>query len=131
MKKKISRARKLEIKNPSKRDEIEKGFDDMARIALGNEGHSNDSADRELSSDDEISSEDFLNTIREEDRKHKKNKIILLTSVILAAVIATVGENLYERHIEATDGKIKVTYASSDLEGKDYHEVVSDRKSVV
>lgn len=52
MKKKISRARKLEIKNPSQRDEIEKGFDDMAGIALGNEGCSNDSADRELSSDD-------------------------------------------------------------------------------
>ena len=42
MKKKISRARKLEIKNPSQRDEIEKGFDDMAGIALGNEGCSND-----------------------------------------------------------------------------------------
>ena len=126
MKKKISRARKLEIKNPSKRDEIEKGFDDMAGIAIGNEDHSNDSADRELSSDDEISSEDFLNTIREEDRKHKKNKIILWTSVILAVVIAIVGGILYERHIEATDGTIKVTYASSDLEGKDYHEVVSE-----
>lgn len=126
MKKKISRARKLEIKNPSQRDEIQKGFDDMAGIALGNEGYSNDSADRELSSDDKISSKDFLNTIREEDRKHEKNKIILRTSVILAFVIAIVGGILYERHIEATDGKIKVTYASSDLEGKDYHEVVSE-----
>lgn len=46
--------------------------------------------------------------------------------MILAFVIAIVGGILYERHIEATDGKIKVTYASSDLEGKDYHEVVSE-----
>lgn len=125
MKKKIVRGRKLEIENPSQRNDVEKGFDEMVNIALGNADPDAQTTNIKSAAEEKETSNDFLDKIHEEDKQHSKNKIILWTTIIAVIIIAIVGGILYKNHIEDTDGKIRVNYASSDLEGENYLEVVS------
>ncbi len=124
MKKKVKtvRSRKLEIQNSSNRTMEEKGFDDMAAITLGD--------DRkvykfESTDNSEDRSDSFYDLIQKEDREKRLNRFIIGLVAVIGIIAIVCLRMLIEHHNEQIDGKIRVNYSSSDLEGTNYEDVVS------
>ena len=128
MKKKKSppiRKRKLDIKNEANRTMEQKGFDDMAAIMLGDESKLIHTQPSRISEQDTQSSGSFYEIIKKEDAYNRRLKLIL-GIVLVVSVSLILGISMFIKYrTEQTDGKIRVNYSSSDFEGNNYEQVIS------
>jgi len=122
---KAVRSRKLEIESTSGRTMEQKGFDDMAAITLGDDRKVYKSQAVDDSPDGSNISRSFFDTVQKEDKEKRKNLLIFgIVAVVCIALIICIGM-LVEHHNEQIDGKIKVNYSSSDFDGSNYEDVIS------
>ena len=118
---KAVRSRKLEIESTSGRTMEQKGFDDMAAITLGDDRK----VYKSQAADDSDISRSFYDTVQKEDKEKRKNLLIFgIVAVVCITLIICIGM-LVEHHNEQIDGKIKVNYSSSDFDGSNFEEVIS------
>lgn len=128
MKKKNSppiRKRKLDIKNEANRTMEQKGFDDMAAIMIGDESRLIQIQPSRISEHDSKSSSSFYEIIQKEDAYNRRLKLIF-GIVLVASVSLILGLSMFfEYRNEQIDGKIRVNNSSSDFEGDNYEQVIS------
>lgn len=105
------RSKKVKINNPSGRTMEQKGFDDMATIALGDDGKVNRSKMKFDSSNDYNISQFFHDMVKKEN---KGLSILIIIAIVCLALIICIGM-FTEHHDEHIDGKMKVSYYSGDL----------------
>lgn len=121
------KGRRLVIDNPSGRSMEEKGFDDMAALTTGYNESTNATPNDEPDIENDYS---YVKSFQKAINKEKKAKVrtILILGIVIAVCITAIvcTYMVVEHRIEQTDGKIKVNYASDDLEGIDYKEAISD-----
>lgn len=119
------RKRKLDIKNEANRTMVQKGFDDMAAIMLGDESKLIPTQPSRISGQDTQLSGSFNEMIQREDAYNRRLKLIF-GIVLVVSITLILGLSMFIKYrTEQTDGKIRVNYSSSDFEGNNYEQVVS------
>ncbi len=119
------RKRKLEIENPSGRTTEQKGFDDMAAIMLGDDSKIISSQPSDVLSVDTDKSKSFIDVIKKEDNDRKKILLLLVITAIICMTLIIITGMIINHKNELLDGKLRVNYSSSDFEGANYKQVVS------
>lgn len=120
-KEKVVRSRKLEIENTSGRTMAQKGFDEMVAITLGDGRKVYKSQVADDSPDCSDISRSFYDIVQKEDKEKRKYFFIFgMVAVVCIALTICIG-----MLVEQIDGKISVNYSSSDFEGSNYEEVIS------
>lgn len=122
---KVLRSKKLKIESASGRTMEQKGFDDMAAINLGDESNVYKAQAADDSSYGSDISRSFYDTVQKEDKEKRKKLLIFgIVMVFCIAIIISIGM-VVKHYNEQIDGKIRVNYSTSDFEGSNYEEVIS------
>lgn len=120
-KEKAVRRRKLKIENTSGRTMEQKGFDDMVAITLGDGRKVYTSQTADDSPDGSDISRSFYEAVQKDNKEKRKYCLIFgMVAVACIALVICIG-----MLVEQMDGKIRVNYSSSDFEGSNYEDVIS------